>query len=314
MSSRRVHHGHGDHGPGHVHAPRAAGHGRAFAIGVALNLAFVAIEAFYGIVANSMALLADAGHNFSDVLALALAWGAAVLAKREPSLRFTYGLRSTSILAALVNAMSLMLVVGGIAWEAMLRIATPVPVAGATVIWVAVAGIGVNAATAMMFLRNEHHDLNIRGAFLHMAADALVSLGVVLAGVAMLYTGWTWLDPAVSLVIATVIVAGTWGLLRDSVGLALQAVPPRIDAMRIRDYLSSLEGVIEVHDLHIWGMSTTEVALTTHLVIPAGHPGDLFIHRVCSELRDRFHVAHATLQFETGDPRYPCPLAPEHVV
>ncbi len=303
-----------DHGHSHQHHVPLAGHGRAFAVGVALNLGFVAIEAVYGVLANSMALLADAGHNLSDVLALMLAWGASILAQRQPSQRFTYGLRSTSILAALINAMTLMVVVGGIAWQAILRIIDPVAVVGTTVIWVAAAGIVVNTATALMFMRNEKNDLNVRGAFLHMAGDALVSLGVVLAGVAMLYTGWTWLDPAVSLVIALVIVAGTWGLLRDSVGLALQAVPPRIEPREVNDYLASLGGVTEVHDLHIWGMSTTDVALTAHLIMPAGHPGDLFIRNVCAALQERFHVGHATLQFETGDPRYPCPLAPDHIV
>jgi cobalt-zinc-cadmium efflux system protein len=307
-----LHHSHDhDHSHGHESAP---GHGRAFAIGVALNLGFVAIEAVYGILANSMALLADAGHNLSDVLALLLAWGASILAQRQPSQRFTYGLRSTSILAALVNAMTLMLVVGAIAWQAILRIIEPVGVEGTTVIWVAAAGIVVNTATALLFMRNEAHDLNVRGAFLHMAGDALVSLGVVIAGIAMLYTGWTWLDPAVSLAIALVIVAGTWGLLRDSVGLALQAVPPRIEPEQVRDFLASLQGVAEVHDLHIWGMSTTDIALTVHMVMPAGHPGDLFIQTTCAALQERFHVGHATLQFETGDPRYPCALAPEHVV
>jgi len=306
------HHGH-DHGHGHPHAP-AAGQGRAFAIGVALNLAFVAVEAGFGVRANSMALLADAGHNLSDVLALALAWGATLLGRREPSHRFTYGLGSTSILAALINAMTLMLVVGAIAWQAVLRLQNPSPVAEGTVIWVAAVGIVINGATALLFLGGHAHDLNRRGAFLHMAGDALVSLGVVLAGIAIVYTGWQWLDPALSLVIAVVIVAGTWGLLRDSLRLSLHAVPEHIDAAAIRDYLAAQEGVAEVHDLHIWGISTTDAALTGHLVMPRGHPGDQFLGRICGELRERFGVGHATLQIETGDPRYACPLAPEHVV
>jgi cobalt-zinc-cadmium efflux system protein len=301
---------HGTHGHSHGHH----GHERAFAIGIGLNLAFVAIESVFGVLSHSMALLADAGHNLSDVLALALAWGASILGRREPSQRFTYGLGSSSILAALVNAMLLMLVVGGIAVEAVQRLMNPVPVATATVIWVALCGIVVNGVTALFFLRGREHDLNVRGAFLHMAADAAVSLGVVLAGVAMLYTGWIWLDPAMSLAIAAVIVGSTWGLLRDSVNLSLHAVPPRIDTGLIRGYFSALDGVAEIHDLHIWGMSTTETALTVHLVMPDGHPSDRFIAQISSELRERFGVGHATIQVETGDELHPCTLAPDDVV
>lgn len=298
----------------HHHAHQHQGHDRAFAIGIALNLAFVAVESVYGVLAQSMALLADAGHNLGDVLALALAWGASVLGRREPSQRYTYGLRSSSILAALFNGMLLMLVVGGIAVEAVQRLMNPVAVATMTVIWVALCGIVVNTATALLFLRGREHDLNVKGAFLHMAADAGVSLGVVLAGVGMLYTGWTWLDPAMSLAIAAVIVGSTWGLLRDSLNLALHAVPPGIDTGQIRDYLCGLEGVAEIHDLHIWGMSTTETALTVHLVLPSGHPGDHYITQVGKELHDRFGVGHATIQVETGDELHPCVLAPDHVV
>ena len=296
------------------HTHRNPGHDRAFAIGIALNLGFVAIESVYGVLAQSMALLADAGHNLGDVLALALAWGASILGRRGPSQRFTYGLGSSSILAALINAMLLMLVVGGIAVEAVQRLMNPVPVATMTVIWVALCGIVVNTATALLFMRGREHDLNVRGAFLHMAADAAVSLGVVLAGVGMLYSGWTWLDPVMSLVIAAVIVASTWGLLRDSVNLSLHAVPPRIDTGLIRGYLCGLAGVAEIHDLHIWGMSTTETALTVHLVMPGGHPGDHLIAQVADELRERFGIGHATIQVETGDERHPCALAPDHVV
>jgi len=298
----------------HDHTHEHQGHDRAFAAGIVLNLGFVAIESVYGVLAQSMALLADAGHNLSDVLALALAWGASILGRREPSRRFTYGLGSSTILAALVNAMLLMLVVGGIALEAIQRLMNPVPVATMTVIWVALCGIVVNTATALFFLRGREHDLNVRGAFLHMAADAAVSLGVVLAGVGMLYTGWTWLDPVMSLVIAAVIVGSTWGLLRESVNLSLHAVPPRIDTGLIRGYFSGLAGVAEIHDLHIWGMSTTETALTVHLVMPNGHPGDRFIAQVSDELRQRFGIGHATIQVETGDGLHPCPLAPDHVV
>ncbi|MBE0614396.1 MAG: cation transporter [Burkholderiales bacterium] len=305
---------HDHHVHSHNHAGQARVHDRAFAISIALNLAFVAIEVGYGMLAHSMALLADAGHNLSDVLALALAWGASVLGRREPSHRFTYGLGSSTILAALINAMLLMLVVGGITLEAVQRLNNPVPVATMTVIWVALGGIVVNTATALLFLRDREHDLNVKGAFLHMAADAAVSLGVVLAGVGMLYTGWVWLDPVMSLVIAAVIVGSTWGLLRDSVNLSLHAVPPRIDTPGIREYFSQLTDVTDFHDLHIWGMSTTETALTVHLVMPSGHPGDGFINQVSKELHDRYGVGHATLQIETGDALHPCALAPDHVV
>ncbi|MCX7139837.1 MAG: cation diffusion facilitator family transporter [Proteobacteria bacterium] len=306
-------HHHQAHGHGHGQDD-GGGHDRAFAAGIALNLGFVAVESVYGVLSHSMALLADAGHNLSDVLALALAWGASVLGRRGPSQRFTYGLRSSSIRAALVNAMLLMLVVGAIALEAVQRLMNPVPVATMTVIWVALCGILVNGATALLFLRDREHDLNVQGAFLHMAADAAVSLGVVLAGVGMLYTGWNWLDPAMSLVVAAVIVGSTWGLLRDSVNLSLHAVPPRIDSALVRRYFSGLEGVAEIHDLHIWGMSTTETALTVHLVMPGGHPSDGFMTRTGNELRERFGIGHATIQVETGDALHPCPLAPDHVV
>jgi len=297
-------HDHGAHGPHYA--------GRAFAVGIGLNLAFVLVEAVYGVLAHSMALLADAGHNLSDVLALTLAWGASTLARREPSERFTYGLRSSSILAALLNAALLLVVTGGIAWEAINRFAAPAPVAGETVIWVALAGILVNGASAMLFARDRRRDINMRGAFLHLAADAAVSLGVVVAGVGILFTGWLWLDPLAGLVIAVAIVWSTWRLLRDSVTLALNAVPEHIDPRVVRTYLSRLAGVTEVHDLHIWAMSTTETALTVHLVIPSGNPGDAFLAEVCKELRARYHVHHATIQIEIG--AQPCELAPDHVV
>jgi len=296
-----------DHGAQHSHDP-----GRAFAVGIALNLGFVVIEAVYGVLAHSMALLADAGHNLSDVLALSLAWGASTLSKRGPSERFTYGLRSSSILVALLNAALLFVVTGGIAWEAISRLATPAPVVGQTVIWVALAGIFVNGASAMLFARDRRYDVNIRGAFLHLAADAVVSLGVVVAGVGIIFTGWLWLDPLTGLVIAVAIVWSTWGLLRDSVALALNAVPEHIDPRAVRGYLSKLAGVNEVHDLHIWAMSTTETALTVHLVMPGGHPGDAFTAEICKELRAHYHVHHATIQIETG--AQPCELAPDHVV
>ena len=306
---------HGDdqhgHSNGHQHDP--ADFGRAFAMGVTLNLTLVVAQAIYGVLANSVALLADAAHNFSDVLGLLLAWGATLLAKRLPTRRFTYGLRGSSILAALANGAFLLLATGGIAWEAVQRFAHPEPVAGMTVIIVAALGIAVNTATALLFMSGRKDDLNIRGAFLHMAADAVVSLGVVLAGIGIVYTGWLWLDPVTSLFISVVIVAGTWGLLRDSVRLALQAVPGGIEIERVRTYLDRVPGVTEVHDLHVWGMSTTDTALTAHLVMPQGHPGDAFVADITEHLREQFNICHATIQVEI-DATHPCALAPEHVV
>lgn len=302
-------HGH-DH-QDHSHGP--ADYGRAFAIGVTLNVALVVAQVVYGVLANSVALLADAAHNLSDVLGLLLAWGAIVLARRLPSRRFTYGLRGSSILAALANGAFLLLATGGIAWEAIQRFAHPEAVEGATVIVVAAFGMAVNTATALLFMAGRRGDLNIRGAFLHMAADAIVSLGVVLAGIGIVYTGWSWLDPAISLMISVVIVAGTWGLLRDSMRLALHAVPQGIESERVRAYLAGVPGVVEVHDLHIWGMSTTDTALTAHLVMPQGHPGDAFLAGICERLHHQFNISHATIQVET-DSSHPCALAPDHVV
>ena len=302
-----------DHEHGH-HAPAPAGFGRAFAMGIALNTGFVAIEVIYGVMANSMALVADAGHNLSDVLALALAWLASALAQRQPSGHYTYGLRSSSILAALANAMLLLVVSGAILWEAVLKLLQPEAVASATIIWVAAAGILVNTATALMFMKGRAHDLNIRSAFLHMAADALVSAGVVLAGLGIMLTGWVWLDPVVSLLIIGAILWSTWGLLADALRLSLHAVPPGVDIGAIRAYLESLPEVAEVHDLHIWGMSTTETALTAHLVTTVGGAADALVMRAVHELNERFHIGHATLQVERAEERYPCPLAPAHVV
>lgn len=309
--AERGHGGH-THGHDHVHAPK--NFGAAFAVGIVLNSGFIIAEVTYGLMANSLALLADAGHNLSDVLGLLLAWGASILARRLPSSRFTYGLRSTSILAALVNSILLLTVTGGIAWEAIQRISHPDDVQSMTVIVIAAIGVVINTATALMFMRGGDNDLNIRGAFLHMAGDALISLGVVVAGVVIMYTGWLWLDPAVSLVIALLVVLGTWGLLRDSVQLALQAVPQGLPAEKVRAYLQALPGVAAIHDLHIWGMSTTETALTVHLVIPAGHPGDFFTCSVADALLRQFAIGHATIQVETGDTDAPCRLAPDHIV
>lgn len=305
-------HGHDDvHSHAHSHAP--VSFGRAFAIGTALNLAFVGAEAIFGVLAHSMALLADAGHNLSDVLGLLMAWGAATLARTVPSERFTYGLRSSSILAALANAVLLLVAVGAITWEALRRLWQPEPVEGITVMAVAVAGIVVNGLTAWLFHGGRHDDLNIRGAYLHMAADAAVSAGVVVAGALVLLTGWLWLDPTVSLVIGAIIVWGTWRLLSESVGLALHAVPAGIDPAEVRTYLAAQPGVARLHDLHIWPMSTTETALTCHLVMPGKHPGDEFLGVVAEGLRQRFRIAHATIQIEHGDGET-CALEPDHVV
>jgi cobalt-zinc-cadmium efflux system protein len=295
----------------HRHGP--ADYGRAFAIGIALNLAYVMGEAVAGVLSHSLALLADAGHNLSDVLALALSWGAAVLSRRSPSDRFTYGFGSTSILAALANAALLLLVTGGIAWEAVLRLAAPVPVHSAVMIWVAATGIAVNGGTALLFASGRGSDLNIKSAFLHMAGDAVVTAGVVVAGIAIGMFGWLWLDPAVSLAVSAVIVAGSWGLLKSGVGLALHAVPEGVDAAAVRAHLEKLPGVTALHDLHIWGMSTTDTALTCHLVMPGGHPGDDALARIAGDLHERFQIGHVTLQIET-DPEHACLLAPDHVV
>jgi cobalt-zinc-cadmium efflux system protein len=304
------HHGH-SHGHDH-HAPKDFG--MAFAVGTALNAAFVLIEAGFGFAANSMALLADAGHNLSDVVGLLVAWGASALVKRPPTARFTYGLGSSSILAALANAIILLVAVGAIALEATQRFVTPEPVAGKTVMIVAAIGIIINTFTAWLFMAGRKDDLNVRGAFLHMAADAAISLGVVIAGAAMLLTGWQWVDPVVSIAISAVIVWGTWGLLKESVNSALHAVPAGIDPAAVRGHLETLPGVAAIHDLHIWPMSTTETALTCHLVMPAGHPGDRFTAAVAKTLKDSYRIGHATLQIELGEAGCDCALKPDHVV
>jgi cobalt-zinc-cadmium efflux system protein len=305
------------HGHAHLHGHHPAGradYGRAFALGIVLNLAYVIAEATFGALSGSLALLADAGHNLGDVLGLALSWGAAMLSRREPSGRFTYGLRSSSILAALANAIILLVVTGGIAWEALWRLSHPIPVAGGTVAWVAAAGILVNGATALLFARGRQRDLNLKSAFLHMAADALVTAGVVIAGIAIALTGLPWLDPTVSLIISAVIVYATWDLIRGAISLALDAVPEGIDAAAVRAHLAAMPGVAAIHDLHIWGMSTTETAMTCHLVMPGGHPGDAALGRLARELEERFGIHHATIQIELADSDEICVLTPEHVV
>ncbi len=287
---------------------------RAFAVGVSLNLIFVAVELAFGFWANSLALLADAGHNFSDVVGLLIAWGALVLAKRKPSARFTYGLRGSTIMAAMTNAMLLLVAVGIIVWEGVHRLIAPEPVSGSVMIWVALLGVFINVGTALMLQRGSKTDINVRGAFLHMMADAAVSLGVVVAALLMLWLGWLWLDGAVSILIALVILWSTWSLFRESVNLSLQAVPAHVDAEAVRNHLKSLPGVAEVHDLHIWAMSTTEIALTVHLLMPAGHPGDAFLHEVAAQLQKNFHIDHPTLQIEIGSDAASCRLASEDVV
>lgn len=283
-----------------------------FAVGVALNFGFVAVEVFYGLAASSLALLADAVHNLSDVIGLLIAWSAFHLGKSLPTKRRTYGMRRSSILAALTNGIFLLVVVGGIVWESIGRIANPEAVQGATVIWVAAVGVVINTISALLFLAGRKKDLNINGAFLHMASDAAVSLGVVIIGFGIYATGWNWLDPAISILIGGVIVWGTWGLLRESLALAMDAVPEGIDAQAVEAYLAALPGVAAVHDLHIWGMSTTEVALTVHLVMPEPPADDKLLGDVCHELRRRFAIGHVTIQIEHGD--IPCHQAPAQVV
>lgn len=300
-------HNHGDHN----HAPTSFG--RAFAIGILLNSGFIVAEVIYGISANSLSLLADAGHNASDVLGLFMAWGAVLLAKRKPSERYTYGLQSSSILAALANAVLLLVACGGISWEAVLRFSNPEPIASNTVMIVAAIGIAINGITALLFMSGSKDDLNIRAAFLHMAADALVSLGVVISGAVMAYTGWLWLDPLVSIAIALVIILGTWGLLKDSFGLALHAAPKHISTLKVKEYLASLTEVKEVHDLHIWAMSTNETAMSAHLLVKNAHPGDKFLRDVAHILEHDFRIGHSTIQIEIGD-HTECNLAPDDVV
>ncbi|ARB47373.1 cation diffusion facilitator family transporter [Alloalcanivorax xenomutans] len=298
-----AHHGH-EHGHSHQ-AP--ASFGKAFVIAISLNVGFTVVEFIYGFLAQSSALMADAGHNLSDVLGLVVAWLGMLLARKIPDQRFTYGLRGSSILAALANAMFLMIACGAISWDAIRRLADPPEVSSMTVIVVAAIGILINAASAWLFVKGSKGDLNIRGAFLHLVADAAVSLGVVIAGVAILMTDWNWLDPVVSLLIVVVIVIGTWGLLRESLKLALNAVPAHIDLNEVEAWLRDQPGVLDIHDLHVWGMSTTESALTAHLVMPGG-ADDAFVDGVADELHHRFGIEHTTLQVERGDSEHVCVL------
>lgn len=305
-------HAHSGAGHSHVHAP--ASFGRAFAIGISLNVVYVVIEAVFGFMSDSLALLADAGHNLSDVFGLLLAWGASYLAQRGPTNRRTYGYKSTSTLAAMANGVLLLLATGAIGWESFTRLLHPEPVQTTTMLWVAAAGVLVNGATALLFMSGRKNDINIRGAFIHMAADALVTLGVIVAALLIMATGWLWLDPAVGLIIGVVILLGTWSLLRDSVNLALDAVPEGIDPDAVRLWLGSLPGVVEVHDLHVWAIGTTDTALTAHLVRDDVQHDRRLLHDVQDGARSRFGISHATVQLETMDAAGDCLLRPDHVV
>jgi cobalt-zinc-cadmium efflux system protein len=305
-------HGHGHHHGHHHHVPK--NFDRRFAIGAGINMLFVVLELVFGFISNSLALIADAVHNFSDVVGLLLAWGGAWLARLMPSARRTYGFRSATILAALANAALLFVVVGAIVIEALHRFLKPAEMASMTVVWVACIGIVINTATAMLFWHGQKDDINIRGAFLHMAADAAVSLGVVIAALIIMATNWFWIDPVISLVIAAVILWSTWGLAKESLHLSLAGVPPQIDHAAVKTWLASLPGVTEVHDLHIWAMSTTENALTVHLLRPGAAPDDAFLHMAAEELQKRFQIHHPTIQIEVGNLSAGCKLAPADVV
>lgn len=308
------HHGH-DHSHGHHHHHHAPkDFGRRFAIGAALNLAFVFAELGFGFFTQSLGLIADAAHNFSDVVGLLLAWGGARLALLGPTAERTYGWRGATILAALGNACLLFLATGAIIVHAIQRFQEPAAIQSGTVMWVALAGIAVNMGTAMLFWHGQKDDLNARGAFLHMAADAAVSLGVVIAAIVIGRTGWLWVDPVISLVIAAVIIAGSWGLAKEALHLSLAGVPRHVDRKAVHDYLAALPGVTEVHDLHIWAMSTTETALTAHLVRPGAGTDDDFLHQMSEELQNRFRIHHPTVQIETGAGAAACRLAPENVI
>jgi cobalt-zinc-cadmium efflux system protein len=288
--------------------------GRAFAIGIGLNLAFVVVEVVFGVLGRSLALVADAGHNLGDVLGLALSWGATALARLKPSTRRTFGFRRTTIVASVTNALILLFVTGGLAWESIRRLLEPQRPNGVTMMVVALVGAVVNSASALLFMRGSKRDLNIRGAFLHLASDAALALGVAAAGAVFFVTGWLWLDPAVSLVLAFAILAGTWSLMKRSMNLMIDAVPESIDPERVKAFLGALPSVLEVHDLHIWAMSTTETALTAHLVMPSNSLAPTFLADACRELHARFDIHHATLQIDPQEAPVPCVLAPDEIV
>ena len=349
MATSHEHHDHdhghshaGEHDHGHAHAlvegraetparPRRGGHdhhghahgpvsfGRAFAIGIGLNLAFVVVEVVYGILSHSVALLADAGHNFGDVLGLGLSWGATALASLKPSKRRTFGFRRSTIIASVTNAFVLLFVTGGLTWESIQRLIAPQPTQGKTMICVALVGAGINTASALLFMNHGkaghgHGDLNVRSAFLHLAYDAVLAIGVAITGGLILFTGWLWLDPAVSIVLAIAILIGTWRLMKQSLDLMLDAVPEGIDPEEVKSFLGGLPGVVEVHDLHIWAMSTTETALTAHIVMPGASLRPTFLSEVCKDLHARFEIQHSTLQIDPEEAPHPCALAPDEVI
>jgi cobalt-zinc-cadmium efflux system protein len=303
-----------DHGHHHGHAHGPISNSRAFALGIGLNLAFVVIEVVYGVIAHSVALLADAGHNFGDVLGLGLSWGATALASLKPSKRRTFGFRRSTIVASVANALILLFVTGGLTWESIRRLVTPAPTQGRTMIVVAAIGAVVNASCALLFMSQGKRDLNLRSAFVHLASDAVLALGVALAGGVIVITGWLWLDPAVSIVLAITILTGTWSLMKQSLDLMLDAVPEGIDPEQVKAFLGALPGVVEVHDLHIWALSTTETALTAHVVMPGSMQRPAFLSEVCSDLRAKFDIDHSTLQIDPEDAPAPCALAPDEVV
>ena len=291
-------HDHSHDGRGHGHTHGKPSGSRAFVIGIALNSGFVVVEAVFGVLSHSMALLADAGHNLSDVLGLVLSWGALTLARRAPSAKRTYGLRGTTILAAVANAVVLLFVTGGVAWESARRVLSPEPVAGKTVILVAIVGVVVNGSSALLFMRDRKNDLNVRSAFMHLASDAALSFGVAIAGGVMLATSWWWLDPVVSLALSAVILVGTWSLLKSSLHMAVQGVPDNVDVAAVRGYLDAVPGVIDVHDLHVWSMSTTEVAMTAHLVAPWEKCSPRMLADVAKDMEHKFKIGHCTIQLE----------------
>jgi cobalt-zinc-cadmium efflux system protein len=303
-----------DHGHHHAHEHGVASVGRAFLVGIGLNLAFVAVEVVCGLLAHSMALLADAGHNLGDVLGLGLSWGATALARLKPSSRRTFGFRRSTIVASVANALILLFVTGGLTWESIRRLVEPERPRGLTMIVVAMVGAVVNGVSALLFMRGREKDLNLRSAFLHLASDAALAVGVAVAGGVILLTGWLWVDPVVSIVLALTILAGTWSLMAKSLNLMLDAVPERIDPEAVRSFLGGLPQVVEVHDLHIWAMSTTETALTAHLVMPGAACGPTFLSDACKELHDRFGIDHSTLQIDPQEAPSPCALAPDEIV
>lgn len=296
----------------HPHHHEVANYNRAFAIGISLNVVFVIIEASYGILAGSMALLADAGHNLSDVVSLLLAWGASILAKKAATEKRTYGFRKATVMAALISSIMLLIALGGIAWESINRMLNPQPVQGMTVIVVASIGVVINTITALLFFKGQQHDLNIRGAFLHMAADAGVSLGVVIAGMFILFKGWLWIDPVVSLLIVAIILVGTWRLLKESLNYAMDAVPANVDIRKIQRHLLDLPQVDSLHDLHVWPLSTSETALTVHLVVNVNPLNNAFLSQLQQDLHDHFDIEHATIQLELADDAHFCLLGSNH--